>query len=90
MIGGILLLIVGGMVATVALTFLAILALALLQGRKSCEQCGMRLPMIRKPTNSLTALIGGWTCKGCGAELDADGRLWPPGTDLGLGANDPD
>ena len=77
-------------VATVALIFLAIFAYAVIRGRKSCEQCGTQLPMIRKPTNTLQAAIGGWTCKNCGAEVDADGRLWPPGTDLSLGANDPD
>lgn len=72
------------------LTFLLIFAFALLQGPKFCERCGVRLPMMRKPTNTLTALLGGWTCKSCGAELDREGRMWPPGTDLTLGANDPD
>jgi hypothetical protein len=78
------------LVGTPLLIFLAILTFALSLGRKFCEQCGVRLPLIRKPTNTLSALIGGWTCKNCGAEVDADGRLWPPGTDLSLGADDPD
>jgi len=77
-------------IGTPILIFVAIFALALLQGPKFCEQCGVRLPMIRKPANTLSALAGGWTCKNCGSQLDSDGRLWPQGTDLSLGANDTD
>lgn len=40
----------------------------------SCEVCGKKPPAIRKPANFKQMLWGGWTCKGCGADLDSRGR----------------
>ena len=40
----------------------------------ACSECGKPLPLIRKPANRREMLWGGWTCKGCGAQLDRSGK----------------
>jgi hypothetical protein len=39
-----------------------------------CPKCRAELPMIRLPANARQMLWGGWTCHGCGCELDKWGR----------------
>lgn len=39
-----------------------------------CEQCGVKLPRVRKPENTRQALVGGYICPNCGAQLDRKGR----------------
>lgn len=39
-----------------------------------CPSCGEPAPLIRRPGNWRQALWGGWTCGGCGAEMDRWGR----------------
>ncbi len=40
----------------------------------SCARCNASLPLLRKPRTPEQAKWGGWTCPGCGAELDKWGR----------------
>lgn len=40
-----------------------------------CPSCGREQPKIRKPTSMNQAMWGGYTCQGCGAELNASGKL---------------
>lgn len=39
-----------------------------------CARCGNELPAMRRPANLRQAMLGGYTCTKCGAELDARGR----------------
>ncbi len=43
-----------------------------------CPACGAGLPTVRAPKNVRQALFGGWTCSGCGIELDKWGRPRTP------------
>jgi predicted amidophosphoribosyltransferase len=60
----------GGVLAGAVLLFFAM-------SRKpmNCPSCGRELPKIRKPANMEQAMWGGYICEGCGAELDARGKL---------------
>ncbi|MGH9714689.1 MAG: hypothetical protein ACRD5M_15450 [Candidatus Acidiferrales bacterium] len=40
----------------------------------SCPRCGIKLPRMRKPGSARQVLWGGYTCSGCGAEVDKWGR----------------
>ncbi len=40
-----------------------------------CEKCGREQPKVRKPANLQQVMWGGYTCEGCGAELDGRGRV---------------
>lgn len=40
----------------------------------ACPRCRAALPAVRAPKNLRQALWGGWTCAGCGIELDKWGR----------------
>lgn len=40
-----------------------------------CPKCGAPLPVIRAPKNLRQFMWGGWTCAGCGVELDKWGRI---------------
>ena len=40
-----------------------------------CEKCGAEQPKMRKPENMDQAMWGGYTCSGCGAQLDGRGKL---------------
>lgn len=42
--------------------------------REDCPQCGLALPLVRKPANLRQIMWGGWTCQGCQAELDKWGQ----------------
>lgn len=64
--------IVGGAAAAVVL-----LALGLARKPVKCPTCGQEQPKFRKPTSADQAMWGGYTCKGCGAEMDARGQLKP-------------
>lgn len=35
-----------------------------------CPNCHRKVPYIRTPTSTRQALFGGWTCSGCGIEMD--------------------
>jgi predicted amidophosphoribosyltransferase len=45
--------------------------------RYRCPVCRTPLPAIRRPKNRRQALWGGWTCPGCGAELDRSLNVIP-------------
>ena len=53
----------------------AALVIVFLIPRKSCPGCSSTLPRFRKPTSVHQALLGGWTCNGCGAKVARDGSL---------------
>ena len=40
-----------------------------------CEKCGVEQPKMRKPENMDQAMWGGYTCTGCGSQLDGRGKL---------------
>jgi len=40
-----------------------------------CAACGLEQPKMRTPKNAQQAMWGGYTCAGCGAELDAKGQV---------------
>lgn len=40
-----------------------------------CPACGREQPLRRAPASMEQAMWGGSTCQGCGADLDARGRL---------------
>ncbi|MDP3494430.1 MAG: hypothetical protein Q8R82_15070 [Hyphomonadaceae bacterium] len=40
-----------------------------------CEKCGAEQPKVRTPENMNQAMWGGYTCPGCGSQLDARGKL---------------
>ncbi len=44
----------------------------------NCERCGTEQPAVRRPTSFGQAMLGGFTCAKCGAELDTRGRLRAP------------
>ena len=54
-----------------------ILVVAFLPRRK-CPTCGEPLPRLRVPTSRRQLWHGGWTCPGCGCELDRQGRKMGP------------
>jgi hypothetical protein len=39
-----------------------------------CPRCRTPLPTVRRPLNTRQALWGGYTCAGCGTEVDKWGR----------------
>lgn len=43
-----------------------------------CARCGAEQPAVRRPANFRQAMLGGYTCASCGAELDARGQLRKP------------
>ena len=59
----------GGVLAAAVLLFFAMSRKAI-----NCPSCGRELPKIRKPANMEQAMWGGYTCEGCGAQLDARGK----------------
>jgi hypothetical protein len=54
---------------------LAVIIFALARKAPKCESCGAVQPKFRKPKNMTQAMWGGYTCDGCGKEIDARGRL---------------
>jgi len=44
----------------------------------NCQRCGAEQPAVRKPANVRQAMLGGYACAKCGAELDASGRVRTP------------
>lgn len=54
---------------------LVVLLIGLLSPRRSCPNCGVKLPRFRLPKSGKQAASGGWTCSGCGVEIDRSGRL---------------
>lgn len=59
---------------------LLVLLIALLVPRKSCPNCGEKLPRFRKPQSGKQAMQSGWVCQNCGAEIDRSGKLTIEGT----------
>lgn len=54
----------------------AVVLLLFAMSRKpvKCPSCGREQPKMRKPTSMQQAMWGGYTCEGCGAEMDARGK----------------
>ena len=48
----------------------AVVTFAMQQPSPHCPRCGARLPRFRKPANFGQFLWGGWTCHGCGCQVD--------------------
>lgn len=62
--------VIGAVTAAVVLVFMTF-------ARKpaKCEKCGREQPKVRKPANMQQAMWGGYTCEGCGSELDGRGKV---------------
>ena len=43
--------------------------------RGGCPACGTPVPATRRPASFRQAFWGGWTCEGCGSELDRHGHV---------------
>jgi endogenous inhibitor of DNA gyrase (YacG/DUF329 family) len=56
----------------------AVLAIALLQPRRDCPDCGTPLPRFRTPSTGRQAISGGWSCPKCGISIDRKGRKRDP------------
>ena len=54
--------------------FLVVL-LAIFLPKRQCPNCKEPLPRLRVPTSGRQFLRGGWTCPGCGCELDRYGKI---------------
>ena len=70
--------IVGSIIGSVTTTTLLLVMAAIAATKKAnerggCPTCGMPVPVFRKPTSLRQALKGGWTCSGCGTEMDRFG-----------------
>ena len=48
----------------------AVVTVVMQQSPAYCPRCGARLPRFRKPASFHQVLWGGWTCRGCGCEVD--------------------
>ena len=55
--------------------FLGAILLTLLLPAKRCPRCQKPLPKVRLPRNVRQAVRGGHTCRHCGCEIDASGRV---------------
>lgn len=64
-----------GLVIGAVLTVLIVGWLMLSQKPVKCAGCGREQPKVRAPRNAQQAMWGGYTCVGCGAELDAKGKV---------------
>lgn len=63
---------------SIALTMVLIVAMAAkmqrdVNAKGGCPECGLSVPMYRRPTSFRQALWGGWTCEKCGTEMDRRG-----------------
>lgn len=67
----------GATVSIIAGICVAIILIMFAMSRKqiNCPSCGREIPKMRTPTSMNQAMWGGYTCQGCGAELDAGGKL---------------
>lgn len=54
--------------------YAVLLVVAALKKPVSCTECGHTQPKFRIPATIRQALFGGFTCKGCGTELNMQGR----------------
>ena len=61
---------VGGIGAAVVL-----LMFAMSRRPVKCPSCSREQPKMRKPNSVEQAMWGGFTCEGCGAEMNARGQL---------------
>ena len=64
-----------GMLVGGAGAAMVVLLFALSSKAVKCPSCGREQPKMRRPKNMRQAMSGGYTCDGCGAELDGRGRL---------------
>jgi hypothetical protein len=63
-----------GVVAGVVGGILGVLVLAMFMKPGPCSECGTPPPKIRKAANRGQMLWGGWTCSGCGREVNRRGK----------------
>jgi hypothetical protein len=52
-----------------------VILLAIFWPKRHCPNCQESLPRLRVPTSGRQFMRGGWTCPGCGCELDRHGRI---------------
>lgn len=59
------------------LTAAVLLFFAMSRKPVKCPSCGREQPKMRTPANTQQAMWGGYTCIGCGTEMDARGKAKP-------------
>ena len=64
----------GGLVGLVAVIMYALWVRKAINDRGGCPECGTPVPAFRTPTSFRQSIWGGWTCHGCGTELDRKGN----------------
>lgn len=64
-----------GLIIGAVLTVLVLVWMMLSRKPVKCAACGREQPAVRTPKNAQQAMWGGYTCAGCGAELDATGAV---------------
>ncbi len=64
-----------GLIIGAVLTVLVLTWMMLSRKPVKCAACGREQPKVRAPTSTQQAMWGGYTCAGCGAELDAKGQV---------------
>jgi hypothetical protein len=52
-----------------------LLLFTLMSPKKACPRCGYVRPRFRWPASLQQCFGGGWTCRGCGIELDTHGEV---------------
>ncbi|KAB2845517.1 MAG: hypothetical protein F9K44_16965 [Hyphomicrobiaceae bacterium] len=59
----------------VVLVFVVALGLGMWTGQTvKCPRCGIAQDRFRMPASLWQAMLGGWTCPKCGAEIDRRGN----------------
>ena len=66
---------VSALISMAAVVGYALLKQRAINERGGCPVCGALVPVIRKPRSFRQSFWGGWTCEGCGSELDRHGRV---------------
>ncbi len=64
-----------GVLIGVLLGAVSLILLIVLQPQRRCPKCRVRLPKMLRPGGLRQALMGGWSCPSCGAQVDRHGRL---------------
>jgi hypothetical protein len=52
-----------------------LIALIVFRGPVKCEKCGAEQPKVRPPETLEQMMWGGYTCKTCGSQINARGRV---------------
>jgi hypothetical protein len=68
----------GSVPVVMAIVIGVVLVIGAAANRKTCPRCTSPMPPLRRPASVRQMLWGGWTCPGCGCEMDRRGREISP------------